>query len=279
MLGVQISGPIRREHMTHSPAVILVTGASRGLGRGIALELARGGYSVAINYAANRHAAEESVTACKEAAPYPNQCFVPVQADVSDAQARDDMLTTILDKFGRLDGLVNNAGIAPKERADITEASEESFDQVIGTNLRGPYFLTQQVANYLLNSRQEPALSYGKGMIVFVTSISAHTASITRGDYCVSKAGLSMAAQLWAQRLAGDEINVYEIRPGIMRTAMTSAVASKYDSLIADGLVPQRRWGTPEDVGKAVRALADGDFPFSTGTVIDVDGGFQIRNL
>lgn len=265
--------------MTDSPAVILVTGASRGLGRGIALELARGGYSVAINYAGNRQAAAECEALCKEAAASPEQMFMPIQADVSDPSARKAMLDTIIEKFGRLDGLINNAGIAPKVRADITEASEESFEELIKTNLQGPYFLTQEVANLLLNTKQTPALNSGKGMIIFVTSISSYTASTARGDYCISKAGLSMAAQLWAQRLSNENIPVYELRPGIMKTDMTSAVTEKYDALISEGLVPQHRWGTPEDLGKAVRSLADGNFPFSTGAVIDVDGGFQIRSL
>ena len=141
----------------------------------------------------------------------------------------------------------------------------------------GPYFLTQLVANYWLNEKPQPLKDGFR--VVFVTSISSHTASISRGDYCISKAGLSMAVQLWAQRLAGENIQVYELRPGIMKTDMTSGVTAKYDALIADGLVPQQRWGTPEDLGKATLSLLDGDFPFSTGAVIDVDGGFQIRHL
>ena len=265
--------------MRTTPAVILVTGASRGLGRGIAVELSRGGYSVAINYAFNREAAEECAALCREAASHQGQQFLPVRADVSNAQDRKNMVSAVIEKFGVLDGLVNNAGIAPEVRADITEASEESFKKIIRTNLQGPYFLTQEVANYILQSNQSPALTSGKGMIVFVTSISSHTASVSRGDYCISKAGLSMAAQLWAQRLADEKINVYELRPGIMKTDMTSSVTEKYDALIAEGLVPQHRWGTPEDLGKAVRSLVDGNFPFSTGAVIDVDGGFQIRSL
>lgn len=265
--------------MSESPAVMLITGASRGLGRGIAIELARGGYSVAINYVGNRQAAEECEALCRAAASSSSQEFLPVQADVSDPAARKAMLDAVIDTFGRLDGLVNNAGIAPKVRADITEAKEESFEELIKTNLQGPYFLTQEVANYLLHAKQAPALTTGKGMIVFVTSISVYTASTARGDYCISKAGLAMAAQLWAQRLSSEDIPVYELRPGIMKTDMTSAVTEKYDALIAEGLVPQHRWGTPNDLGKAVRSLVDGDFPFSTGAIIDVDGGFQIRSL
>ena len=259
--------------------VILVTGASRGLGRGIAIELARGGYSVAINYCGNTVAAEESKVLCQSAAPNDQQKFITVQADISSTADRQRMLKEVDAHFGHLDGLVNNAGVAPKVRADITEASEESFERLIKTNLQGPYFLTQEVANYMLSNSKESALLSGKGRIIFVTSISSHTASVARGDYCISKAGLSMAVQLWAQRLASEDIQVYELRPGIMKTDMTSAVTAKYDALIDEGLVPQKRWGTPEDLGLAAKSLLDGDFPFSTGTVIDIDGGFQLRHL
>jgi len=258
-------------------AVVLVTGASRGLGRGIAIELAASGYSVAINYAGNQVAAEEAAELCRQAAPNDNQEFFPVRGDISCSESRSAMLKAVLDKFGRLDSLVNNAGIAPSVRADITEASEESFESLIKTNLMGPYFLTQEVANYWL--KEKPEALKGGFRIVFVTSISSHTASISRGDYCISKAGLSMAVQLWAQRLADENIQVYELRPGIMKTDMTAGVTSKYDALIEDGLVPQKRWGTAKDLGLATKSLIDGDFPFSTGTVIDVDGGFQIRHL
>lgn len=262
--------------MSRIPA-ILVTGASRGLGRGIAVELAKGGCSVGINYAGNADAAAECVRLCEEAKVNDEQQFAPVQADIANATDRERMLRECCDLFGQLDGLVNNAGIAPKERADITEASEESMDQLLATNLKGPYFLTQLVANQWLQGA-EPRLNSGF-KIIFVTSISVYTASVNRGDYCISKAGVAMAAQLWAARLADTNINVYEVRPGIMKTDMTSSVTSKYDALIADGLVPQKRWGTPEDIGLSVRSLIEGDFPFSTGAIIDVDGGFQMHRL
>jgi 3-oxoacyl-[acyl-carrier protein] reductase len=258
--------------------VILVTGASRGLGRGIAIELAKGGFSVAINYAGNAEAASETVELCKGVATSKEQTFVPVQGDISDAGSREAMLAKVLSEMGRIDGLVNNAGIAPKVRADITEASEESFDRLVQTNLKGPYFLTQSVVNHWLKNQPDPAISSGF-KVVFVTSISSHTASTSRGDYCISKAGLSMAVQLWAHRLADENIQVYELRPGIMKTDMTSGVTAKYDALIEEGLVPQKRWGTPEDLGLGVSALLEGKFPFSTGAVIDIDGGFQIRHL
>jgi NAD(P)-dependent dehydrogenase (short-subunit alcohol dehydrogenase family) len=259
------------------PAVVLVTGASRGLGRGIAVELAGAGYSVAINYAGNAQAAGEAAALCKEAAIGASQRFLPVQGDVSSTESRAAMLETIYAEFGQIDALVNNAGVAPRVREDITVASEESFDRLISTNLKGPYFLTQAVVNRWLGG-QECRLESGF-KVVFITSISANTASPSRGDYCMSKAGLSMAAQLWANRTVADGIQVYELRPGIMISDMTSAVKEHYDARIADGLVPQRRWGTAKDVGLAVTALIDGKFPYSTGTVIDIDGGFQMRTL
>lgn len=259
------------------PALVLVTGASRGLGRGIAIELAKGGYSVAINYAANQAAADETARSCEAAAIDCSQRFLTVQGDISNADSRQNMLEVIGRELGPIDALVNNAGVAPKVREDITQASEESFDRLINTNLKGPYFLTQAVVKKWLDGQSSRLESGFK--IVFVTSISANTASPSRGDYCMSKAGLSMAAQLWANRLAADGIQVYELRPGIMKSDMTKAIEDKYTPRIADGLVPQRRWGTAADVGLAVTALVDGKFPFSTGTIIDIDGGFQMRTL
>lgn len=261
------------------PAVILVTGASRGLGRGIARSLSEHGYSVAINFARNADAAAETVSLCEAVRQNDEQQFLLVQADVSSETERRRMLSAVLTHYGRLDCLVNNAGIAPDSRTDIIEAGEASYDHVMETNLKGPYFLTQAVARYWLGDKPEPRLSCGF-CVIFVTSISAHTASTSRGEYCISKAGLSMAAQLWSARLAGDGIPVYELRPGIMETDMTSGVRDKYEKMIKDeGLVPQRRWGTGEDLGRAVVSLVDGDFPFSTGAVFDIDGGFQIRRL
>jgi 3-oxoacyl-[acyl-carrier protein] reductase len=259
------------------PAV-LVTGASRGLGRGIAVAAAAQGLSVAINYARNRDAAEATAELCRSAAPGAEQRFVPVQADVASTGDRAALVDRTLAALGRIDALVNNAGIAPPVRADITEASEESFEHVLRTNLQGPYFLTQRVANHWSERAYAPALP-GGFKVVFVTSISADTASVSRGDYCVSKAGLAMASQLWAARLAAENVQVIELRPGLMATDMTTAVKAKYDRLIDEGLVPQRRWGTPEDVGRAVRAVLAGQFPFTTGDVIHVDGGYHMRRL
>ncbi len=258
--------------------VALVTGASRGLGRGIALQLAKMGYDLAIHYASNRAAADEAVKLCREAAADKNQKFFPVSAHLASSQDRVAMMDAVLGEFGRIDALVNNAGIAPRARLDITVAQEENFDEVIAVNLRGPYFLSQLAAKWWLDHPGQSLLPGGY-KLVFVTSISVHTASVNRGEYCIAKAGLAMAAQLWSVRLAAEGVQVYEVRPGIMKTDMTAGVTDKYDKLIAEGLVPQKRWGTPEDIGLAVASLCRGDFPFSTGAVIDVDGGFQLRRL
>ena len=256
-----------------SRPVVLVTGASRGLGRGIALTLAAEGYDLAIHYASNAAAAEETVAACKAVSKDPAQRFLPVSAQLGSS-----MIGKVIADLGHLDALVNNAGMAPRVRADITEAGEESFDELISVNLKGPYFLSQLAANYWLKNPGKSRLAGGYKLL-FVTSISASTASVNRGDYCISKAGLAMVSQLWATRLAAEGVQVLELRPGIMATDMTSGVKGKYDALIADGLVPQKRWGTPEDVGLAVKAICRGDFPFSTGDVIYLDGGFHLRRL
>lgn len=261
-----------------SHPVILVTGASRGLGRGIACQLAAEGCAVVINYAGNHIAAAETVELCRRAAVSPGQRFVAVPADIGTREGRARLVAETLREFGRIDALVNNAGIAPKVRADLTEAAEEDFEALLRTNLAGPHFLTQAVVRYWLQHRPTPLLR-GGFKIVFITSISADTASVNRGDYCISKAGLSMAAQLWAVRLAAENIQVCELRPGIMATDMTAGVKDKYETLLAEGLVPQRRWGTADDVGLAVRSIIAGHFPFSTGAVIPIDGGFHLRRL
>lgn len=258
--------------------VILITGASRGLGRGVAVHLAAKGYSVAINYAGNKAAADETAQMCRDAAIHAHQQFLPVQADIGKAGDRDRMVDTVLAEMGRIDALVNNAGIAPRVRADVTQTSEESFDEVMRVNLYGPYFLTQRVANYWLEQKPESLLPNGFKVII-VSSISAHTASINRGEYCISKAGLAMVTKLWAIRMAPENISVIELRPGIMATDMTSGVKGKYDELIGGGLVPQARWGYPEDVAKGVESIVAGHFPFSTGDVIYIDGGFHISRL
>jgi NAD(P)-dependent dehydrogenase (short-subunit alcohol dehydrogenase family) len=264
--------------MPKSPSVILVTGAGRGLGRGVALQLAAAGCSVAINYLLNRVAAEETAGLCREAAPSPDQQFLPIQADVASRADRIRLVADTRARLGRIDALVNNAGIAPRVRAGMDEASEESFEELIRVNLQGPHFLTQEVARHWLHDKPEPWLPAGF-KVVFITSVSADTASIDRGEYCISKAGLAMSAQLWAARLAAEGIQVFELRPGIMATDMTAGVKEKYDRLLACGLVPQDRWGSAEDVGLAVRAIIEGRFPFSTGAVIPIDGGLHLRRL
>jgi NAD(P)-dependent dehydrogenase (short-subunit alcohol dehydrogenase family) len=248
------------------------------LGRGIAETLAGAGFSVAIHYARNREAAEETALACRKLAPNEAQTFATVGGDVGVAADRQRLFDEVLAAYGRLDALINNAGIAPRIRADITEATEEIFDEVLDTNLKGPYFLSQLAARHWLAHPGESRIASGYKLI-FVTSLSAAAASVNRGEYCISKAGLAMATQLWAVRLADCGVQVLELRPGIMATDMTAGVKDKYDKLLADGLVPQKRWGTPEDVGLAVRAIVEGRFPFSTGDAINLDGGFHLRRL
>jgi 3-oxoacyl-[acyl-carrier protein] reductase len=257
---------------------VLVTGGSRGLGRGIALRLAELGFSVAINYAGNAPAAAETAALCASKAGGHGQKFVPIRADIGSETDRASLVRETLKTFGRIDALVNNAGIGPRVRADITEASPASFREVLSTNLEGPYFLTQAVANYWLKEKPVPLLRRGFA-VIFNTSISALTASLNRGEYCVSKAGLSMGARLWALRLAGEGIQVFELRPGIMSTDMTAGMKEKYDAMIAGGAVPMRRWGAPEDVGLAVGSILSGDFPYSTGEVIYIDGGLHLPRL
>ncbi len=239
----------------------IVTGASRGIGRAIAKELAKT-HQVIGTYRSRLDEAERlrEETGCD---------IFP--CDVARREDRDALLAFAREKFTGLDLLVNNAGMAPRERRDILEATEESFDELITTNLKGPHFLTQQAARWME--------ARGEGRIVFVTSISAYTASVNRAEYCISKAGLSMSVALYATRLADRGVKVFEIRPGIVRTDMIAKVEKAYDEKIAAGLLPQRRMGEGEDVAKAVRAVADGLLDYGTGQVINVDGGFHLRSL
>jgi len=262
--------------------VALITGASRGIGRGIALELAKIGYDLVINYASNLSAARETATdSVAGAARQQREIRAEIcQADIANNNDRRKLIEFTKDKFGRLDLLVNNAGVAPEVRADVLEASEESFDRLISINLKGPYFLTQLAAKWMIQQvTQGVGFDKGQPKIITISSISAYTASVNRGDYCIAKAGLSMVTTLFAARLAEHGIHVYEIRPGIIATDMTESVKAKYDKLISEGLTPIKRWGTAEDVGKAVSAVAQGLLPFSTGEVINVDGGFHLRRL
>ena len=256
----------------------LVTGASRGIGRAIAVELARIGFDCMINYAANDEAAKEAQAAAISAGGKEAKVRI-CRADISDASDRSRLLSAVELDFGRLDLLVNNAGVASQSRVDLLDASEESFDRLLKINLKGPYFLTQAVARKMVEQKTSGDGNHPPPAIINITSVSAYAASPERGDYCVSKAGLSMMTKLFAIRLASEGINVYEVRPGVIATDMTSKVKDKYDKMIAEGLTPIRRWGTSEDVGKAVAGVASGAFSFSTGEVINVDGGFHLRQL
>jgi NAD(P)-dependent dehydrogenase (short-subunit alcohol dehydrogenase family) len=253
--------------------IALVTGGGRGIGRGIALALAGQGWTVVVNYRGNAEAAAETVADIESQGGR----ALAIQADISSASDRDRLVNAILDAYGRLDLLVNNAGMAPRQRKDLLEMSEASYDEVMAVNLKGPFFLTQQVANLMIRLLEDDLIDRPK--IVNIGSISSFTSSVNRGEYCVSKAGMGMMTSLFADRLAEFGINVYEVRPGVIATDMTSAVTEKYDTLIAEGLTPFRRWGQAEDVAKAVLALAADYLPFSTGEVINVDGGFHVRRL
>lgn len=253
--------------------IALITGGTRGIGFGVALALAREGFDLVLCGVRE----EEAVTKALGPLRAEGAEVLYTTCDVGDAEARSAMLDEIRKHYGRLNVLVNNAGVAPQERKDVLEADEDSFEWVLKTNLQGPYFLTQAVAKWMI--AQHDANTNYSGCIINISSISATVASPNRGEYCISKAGVSMATQLWALRLAEFGIGVYEVRPGITETDMTSGVKEKYDRLIAEGLVPQLRWGQPADTGKAVASLARGDFPYSTGQVIRVDGGMTIPRL
>ena len=271
--------------------VALVTGASRGIGRGIALELAGIGYDLVVNYAGNSAAAEQTRSDCVARAKKNGQTIrAPIcQGDVSRTADRQKLIEFTRQTFGRLDLLVNNAGVAPNVRADILEATEESFDRLIGINLKGPYFLTQLTARWMVEQVGARSHVHGSASlesrapyrpkIIIISSVSAYTASVNRGDYCISKAALSMVTRLYAARLAEYGINVYEIRPGVTATDMTGPVKDKYDKLIREGLTPIPRWGTPEEVAAVAQFLASQAASFMTGSVVLVDGGQTLTNL
>ena len=246
----------------------IVTGGTRGIGLGIATALAAEGWQLVVSGvrpAADVAAALDELAGLGAAVHY-------CASDIAVADDRARLVAESVERFGGIDALVNNAGRAPTVRADILDAGEESFETLVRTNLQGPYFLTQQVARHMLER--------GRGAgIVFVTSVSAELASINRGDYCISKAGVAMATQLWAARLAEFGIDVYEVRPGVIATDMTGPVKEKYDKLIAEGLTVEKRWGYPDDIGKAVAMLARGELPYATGQVLNVDGGITLQRL
>ncbi len=260
--------------------VAMVTGGSRGIGGAISLELAKLGYDLMIaHFDFNDQGQPDETNAKatqKQAQALKARCEV-MRLDVSNKDERQKLVEETKAKFGRCNMLVNNAGVAPSKRVDLLEATEESFDRVMSINLKGPYFLTQAVANWMVEQKkQDPATPC---RIVNTSSNSAYTSSPSRGEYCVSKAGVSMMTALYADRLAEYGIGVYEIRPGIIKTDMTKVVTAKYDKLIAEGITPIKRWGRPEDIALAVGAIAEGRLDFSTGEVINVDGGFHLRRL
>lgn len=256
-----------------SSRVALITGGTRGLGLGIANQLAADGFALAINGRRSTEEVVDVVEQLQQQAPAVVYC----QADIADASSREQMIEQVRDEFGRLDVLVNNAGVAPTERADLLEATEESFDRLIEINLKGPYFLTQLVANWMAEQRRDN--EDFDGVIVNISSVSADLASTNRGDYCISKAGVAMATKLWAMRLAEFGIQVYEVRPGIFRTDMTDGVKEKYDQLLAEGLTLEPRWGDPAELGKAVSLLVSGQLSYATGNVLTIDGGMTLPRL
>jgi len=250
--------------------VAFITGGSRGIGLGIAQHLAKAGFSVAINGVREESAVAHVLKDLGTDAIY-------VRGNLASSSDRREMIASVRKHFGQLNVLVNNAGMAPRERRDILEATEESFDEVVSTNLKGTYFLTQLAANWMVEQKKSD--DKFEGAIINVSSISATVVSTNRGEYCVSKAGLSMTTQLFATRLGEFNIPVFEVRPGVISTDMTAGAKEKYDKLLSEGLAVQKRWGFPDDVGRAVAALASGSFPYSTGQVIMVDGGLTIPRL
>jgi 3-oxoacyl-[acyl-carrier protein] reductase len=253
--------------------VALITGGSRGIGLGVALKLAQSGFDVAINGRREASDVAEAIARLESAGASVLYC----QGDVAEQADHVAMLAAVRERFGRLDVLVNNAGVAPSVRTDILEATPESFDRLIAINLRGPYFLTQAAAKWMVEQRN--ADERFRGCIVNVSSISATVVSTNRGDYCISKAGVAMATQLWAARLAAFGIDVYEVRPGIIATDMTAGVTAKYDALIAGDLLIEKRWGQAADVGKAIAMLARGELPYASGQVLTLDGGLTLQRL
>jgi NAD(P)-dependent dehydrogenase (short-subunit alcohol dehydrogenase family) len=250
-----------------------ITGGTRGIGFGVALALGKAGFDLAVNGMRN----EGEVTDALEELRNIGVNVAYFQGNVAVREDRQAMLDKILSHFGSVNVLVNNAGIAPRERADILHAKEEIWDEVMEINLKGPYFLTQLFANYFVEKKVENPLF--EASIINISSISAFVASVNRGEYCISKAGIAMATKLWATRLGEYDIPVYEIQPGIIKTDMTAGVVEKYDKLFQEGISLQRRWGLPDDVGKVAAMLAQGNMPYATGQAIKVDGGLHIQRL
>ncbi|MFA5399697.1 MAG: 3-ketoacyl-ACP reductase [Dehalococcoidia bacterium] len=259
--------------MVKKAKIAIITGAGGGIGRGIAVGLAAAGWTTVINDIGDKKPANETLRLVRKA----GSDGLIVTADITSAADRSKLLDAAIKKYGRVDLLVNNAGIAPRVRRDMLEITESSLGEVMAVNAVGPYFLSQLVAKKMIQLIKKKVIK--SAVIVNIGSISAYTSSPSRAEYCISKAALAMSTLLYADRLAAEGINVYEVRPGIIRTPMTEAVKGKYDKLIAGGVTPIKRWGRPEDVARAVVAIAEGCLPFSTGQVIDVDGGFHIQRL
>ena len=258
----------------NSKPVAVITGASRGIGRGVAIALASEGFDIA---AIARSVDSEGMGILNREVEKLGQEFFPIGLDISCTKCHGEVVQNILDRYGRIDFLVNCAGVAPLQRNDVLEMTEESYDRVMNINLRGPAFFAQKVAKEMIWLKQQ--IQDYKPVIVFITSVSAILSSTNRTEYCVSKAGLSMVSTVFADRLSKEDIRVYEVRPGIIQTDMTAKIKDKYDKLINEGLVPQKRWGLPEDVGKAVASISRGDWNFSTGMVFEISGGLNIHKL
>ncbi|MHA2287832.1 MAG: 3-ketoacyl-ACP reductase [Promethearchaeota archaeon] len=263
----------------HNKKVLLVTGSTHGIGKAIVSELAKLDYSVVINGATTKNLDEEYYSELKGIYDQDiDNRFLYVQADIGKKEDRDTLIKKIEEKFGRIDVLVNNAGVAPIVRNDILETTEESYDRVMSINLKGPYFLTQSISKWMIRLKANLEDSY-QPYIINISSINRYTASINRGEYCISKSGMSMMTKLFGERLADYGIFVYEISPGIIDTPMTERIHESYDKQIKEGLTPIRRWGKPIDIAKPVVAIVSGLLPFSTGSVIDIDGGFHLHRL
>lgn len=254
--------------------VAVITGASRGIGRSIAIALAGEGFDIA---AIARSTDSECMETLGPEIEKKGAEFFPIGLDISCTRCHKEVVSNILDRYGRIDFLVNNAGVAPLQRNDLLAMSEESYDRVMNINLKGPVFFAQKIAKEMIWLKDQ--IQNYRPVIVFITSVSSVLSSTNRTEYCISKAGLTMASTVFADRLSGEGILVFEIRPGIIKTDMTAKLKDKYDKLIGQGLVPQKRWGLPEDIGKAVASIARGDWDFSTGTVFEISGGLNIHRL
>jgi NAD(P)-dependent dehydrogenase (short-subunit alcohol dehydrogenase family) len=258
----------------NSKPVAVITGASRGIGRAITLSLAAEGFDIV---AIARSLDSEGMETLVQEVEKINAAFFPIGLDISCTTCHKEVVSNILERYGRIDFLVNNAGVAPLQRNDLLDLTEESYDRVLNINLKGPVFFAQKIAKEMIWLKAQ--ITEYRPAIVFMSSVSAAMSSTNRAEYCMSKAGLSMASSIFADRLSEDGIMVYEVRPGIIQTDMTARVKDKYDKLIAEGFIPQKRWGMPEDIAKAVASLARGDWDFSTGSVFEISGGLNIRSL